>query len=122
MTLVPARVRLCVRYYPHCEPGAVCGPHGSSVGSAQFRATQKRPVGADAYLAGAPQSRSLALWGEPEGMERAKSSPQAGTQRSGISSGEGKHRVRLYAARTRRGYAPAPPTPRGPHQSPAQRV
>ena len=27
--------------------------------------------------------------------------------------GWGKHRVRLYAARTRRGYAPAPPAPKG---------
>ena len=46
-------------------------------------------------------------------MERAKSSPQAGTQRSGISSGEGKHRVRLYAVRIYRGYAPAPPALKG---------
>ncbi len=57
------------------------------------------PLGRMPTSPGPPQSRSLALWGEPEGIERAKSSPQAGTQRSGISSGEGKHRVRLYAAR-----------------------
>ena len=46
-------------------------------------------------------------------MERVKSSPKAGTEQSGISSDEGKHRTRLYTGRIRRGKAPAPPAPEG---------
>ena len=49
--------------YPQDAPDAVCGLCGPFVGSTQFRALQRRPVGAEAQLAGAPAKPSSGFVG-----------------------------------------------------------
>ena len=61
-------------------------PHLPAVRSVTFESRRDKPLKAAQRLPGGAEAHPL---------------------------GWGKHRVRLYAVRTRRGYAPAPPTPEG---------
>ena len=79
---------------------------------AQRRATQKRPVGAEAHLAGAPAKPPFGFVGRGGTVERVRPAACGGARDAElVPTRWGKHRVRLYAARTRRGAAPAPPAP-----------